>query len=250
MKKINYLCILIAVIFSACSGQPLFSEDAESTAGTNQLVITVTQHGTPDDAGVYPDLVTADNTKVFQNDLGITITLEEASLSWGHIELISAGDDADCGQNDDLTLHVESTQDLMDDDLAEQTLFDDLVVEAIYCQYQIALEAASDANAELNHTADMGTHTVHLSGHWTDGSDSGDFSVSIDDGVTVSNIFYALEDDEIIAHPLHFHEDSLSYVFGVRYDQLLDGLDFSESEAEQQAQVIENLEAAVRQNLN
>ncbi len=251
MKKINYLFVLGAIIFSACSGQPLFDTDAtESAEGTKQLTMSVTQHGTPDADGVYPDLALADGTKVFQNDLGVTITLEEASLSWGHIELISAGDDADCGQNEDLTLHVESTQDLMDDDLAEQTLFDDLVADAIYCQYQIEWEAATSASAELSHTTDTDTHTVHLSGHWTDGSDSGDFSVSIDDGVTVSNIFYALEDGEIVAHPLHFHEDSLSYVLGVRYDQLLDGLDFSESEAEQQAQVIENLEAAVRQNLN
>lgn len=251
MKKVNYLFVLTVVIFSACSGQPLFSEEAsQSATGTKALLLAVTQHGTPDEVGVYPDLALADGTKVFQNDFGITITLEEASLAWGHIELISAGDDEECGLNDDLTLHVEATQDLMADDLAEQTLFDDLVADAIYCQYQIELEAASDASAELNHTADTSTHVVHLSGHWSDGSASGDFSVAIDDTVTLSNIFYASEDSEVIAHPLHFHEDSLSYVFGVRYDQLLDGIDFSEAEAEQQEQVLENLGLAVQQNLN
>lgn len=249
MKIINYLFIVLCC--SACSGQPLFGTDvAASIAGTKQLTITATQHGTPDADGVYPDLALADGTKVFQNDLGITITLEEASLSWGHIELISAGDDDECGLNDDLTLHVESNQDLMTDDLVEQTLFDDAIVDATYCQYQIEFSIEDTDSAALNHTADTGTPVIELSGHWQDGSASGDFAITIDETVTLSNIFYAAEDGEVIAHPLHFHEDLLVSVFGVRYDQFLDGIDFSESDTQIQNQVIENLGLAVQQNFN
>ncbi len=79
-----------------------------------------------------------------------------------------------------------------------------------------------------------------------------DFDVEISEDVLVTAKFRAAEDGSPIDHPLHFHgtDTARDVSFGVHYDLLFQGVDFSsQTDVEVRAKIIENLKSAVFQKL-
>jgi hypothetical protein len=244
MKK-NHVFILglgfYFLLTSACSGNSLVSEievDANGSASESidQMVTVAAVHsGAPDDAGMYPDYLTEDGTKVFQNDLGYTITLEKAGISWEHLHLISEGDGEDCVAGNDVGIDLMRVENFLDDDASPLILATVSIVDAAYCQYEIHLSAENEESAGVDDFSELLGHTVYAAGSWRHDAESGTFEIVVDEEIEVEGVFEG-----------GLSESTASITFSIYYDRFFDGVDFLESEEELQAALAANVMAAIQ----
>lgn len=229
-KNQSFILVFYFLFTTACSGSALINEiiaDAGfSESAEEALSVAVVHSGTPDEAGLYPDYLTEEGTKVFQNDLGITITLEKAGVSWGSLHLMEA-----CEGDHDAEIALMSIENFLADDLASVILATDSVADTSYCQYEIHLSPENEESSGVDEFPEMMGYAVYVSGSWSYDGESGTFEIAVDDEIEMAGDFSTSEDDE----------NSLSVVFGNYYDRFFDGMDFSESDATLQEELVENL---------
>lgn len=236
MKK-NHPIILVFyfLLMTACSGSALISEvevnASENASAENTISVMAVHSGTPDEIGTYPDYLMGDGTKIFQNDLGFTITLEKGGISWEHLHLISEGDDEDCETGHDADLELMYVENLLENDLESVVLATDFVADVAYCQYEIHFGPENEESSGLDEFPEMVSHTVYVSGTWVHDGESGAFEIAVDDEIEIEGAFIASEGGE----------NSMSVTFGTYYDRFFDGIDFSESDAALQEELTENL---------
>ena len=97
-----------------CSGSSLVATDlATSVSEFVTLTLQVVHHGTPDADGEYPEYTQEDSSRVFTNNDGVEITLTKAAIHWGHMELISDGDDESCEAGNDVELDIHTVVNLI-----------------------------------------------------------------------------------------------------------------------------------------
>ena len=237
MKKISLKIIPLLTILgslagvAACSGQPLINGSGSSFPFTAHVMSI--HHPTPDAQGDFPDLTTP-NGREFTTDLGFDIVLEEATLSWQHLDLISGGNDPECEAGFDAHLELDGTEDLIGEDLVPLHLGDFAIEDRHYCQWEVTIG------------------DIYLRGAWESGGANGSFTIESIEEVVKKAPFKAKVADVEEEHPIHFHdgETDLEIIFGIQYDQLLDGIDFEvDSDAVIEAQVLSNLESLVHQHL-
>lgn len=241
-----------AVIFSlgACSGGELVQVHEESTSSFDEVktvLVNVSHHGTADGDGVLPDLTADDGSKVFQNDLGITITLSKAGVSWGHFDLISAGDDPDCGVAEDERLHVETIEDLLTEDGIETEIASEIIPDSVWCRYRIELTPDNEESLAEADFAEMENAAIYVAGTWESAGQSGAFAIAVREEIAVEGDFISLRDGVETEHPFHFHSETGEVVLENVYDAWFDGMDFSESEDELAAKLKSNVEANLRE---
>ncbi|MFO1464184.1 MAG: hypothetical protein U1F66_10450 [bacterium] len=256
LKLLSY-SLAAAVLFAACSGNSLIdTTNPSGSAGLGELDIAMVHH-LEDGSGLSID---PDGGKTLTNDLGYTVDFEAAKLNWHSLKLISSGDDPDCEGGLDQELDIDASEDLLGEDLLTHVLASHEIPLAAYCSYELTLAPGSASGAALkNHAGeDHGAastfpESFHLAGTWTKGVDSGNFHIDTTDSVTVSGLFHARENGELVAHPLHFHEGETAAEahFETKYDLLVRGVDFkNQSEDQQRERVLANLQDAIGQHLD
>lgn len=252
MKR--YLLAIILLIGTGCSGTTLVDPSAlqNLTETFKTLAIQATHHSAPNDDGTYNDFSQLDGTKMFTTSNGTMIHLEKALLSWGQIELLSDGDDEDCLGNLDQLIPLNIVENFLDDDLFTIDLGSQSINVTGYCRYTISFSPMTDAfsNHDTYHDDLMGLSLL-LAGHYTINGITTPFRIEIAQGFSQTKDFMFDEDGSVMVHPFHFHEneDSRTIVFGNKYNLWFEDVDFSETEANIQQQVIVNITGTVHQHL-
>lgn len=248
MKKL--IGLILALFILNCSGTPLTTGAQTSTNSTLKTVTVMSTHHPMKVDGAYPNLTLDDGTKMFTNNLGITIHLTEALLSWGSLDIITEGSLEDCLAGDDQSIALNVVEDIITDDLFTKTLGSQNIPNQSYCQYQITFSAANESFNALASSENIFGRSVYLKGTWSTETESNDFEIAITDDFTKSNVFYVMEGEETIEHPLHFEDESSATVlFGNMYNTWFNDIDFTESESDIREQVIANIQGHVHQHL-
>ncbi|MBX7149118.1 hypothetical protein K1X76_08520 [bacterium] len=212
----KYVFVILILFNVACSGSSLTGvADTNLTADQKTVIVNVLHEG----------------SSTFDNDLGLTVTLSEASLDWGHVILISGGDDEECEEGHDVTLHVETEEDLLTPELTMLNLGTETINDYAYCGYRIELEG------------------FHLAGSVFDGVTTTPFDITVEDEIAKEADFMASHEGVTIPHPLHYHEGQVEkeIAFVNEYSHWFDGIDFSESADELQVEIIANLKSHLGQ---
>ncbi|EKD42482.1 MAG: hypothetical protein ACD_73C00140G0004 [uncultured bacterium] len=206
MKK-HFLPLIFLSIFMGCSGSPLIdqSPNADETVLKLLSIMTV-QHGNPDEAP-------QGNVKIFANNLGIQVTLEEANLSWGHWHLISEGSDPECEAGHDTELEILEIQNLMGEDSQPSELISGFIADHSYCQYGIHF---------INENEGSNGYSLFVSGSWNNGLEEIPFIIALNDEFEIEGEF---------VHPLHFHEgeSEKTITFGFTYNKWFEDISFDET---------------------
>ncbi|HEX5033779.1 MAG TPA: hypothetical protein VFW62_04810, partial [bacterium] len=181
--------------------------------------------------------------------------------NWKSLKLISAGDDPECVGGIDQDIEIESAEDLLGEDLIASILTEKEVPQVAYCSWQITVAPGPEGAALKNHGGeDHGSgaanppiaETFHLAGTWSKDAASGEFHLHSTEPLVLQGNFQTAHDGEVIDHPLHFHEGEVEkqVTFGISYDILLKGIDFSaQTEDQLVTQVVTNLGLAIHQHL-
>ncbi|HEX5036896.1 MAG TPA: hypothetical protein VFX30_07030 [bacterium] len=266
MKRLTLLVVTAlagAVSVSAgCGNGSLLASNPSVSADPGTVSAAATHH-LSDDSELEADV---DGFKTLVTDQGFTITIEEARLGWKELVLISGGEDPECVEGHDQTIALNKGEDLLAEDIVASELIDATVPMIAYCGYQIVFGPSTAASAlivdrsksheaggEAEGTAvsEGADGSLHLSGTWSKGGDSGAFDIRSTSGAVVEGTFQSEEDGEVIDHPLHFHEGetSVGVAFGTNYDVLFSGIDFQhDSEDAQAGKAVSNLVTAVHQD--
>lgn len=253
-KNMLYLFYLpLSLWIGACAGGSLTDQFMENLSASDGVVeVEATQHLSDGTEGE----ITPEGTKIFTNDLGYEIELKQGELHFHDFALLSEGDDPLCQGGFDKILSLHTAQDLLEEDLLTQHLGSALLSMAYYCRYEIRLGSSDPTQVKFHEGEGSGTDTAaeafHLSGTWSLGAESGEFSFTGEDPLAVMGVFMAMENGAVIEHPLHFHEGErvISAVFGTQYDILFDGVDFKSQGAETQLEMIyQNFQDAIHQHL-
>lgn len=253
MKYVSRIVlILLAFACAACGGESLINGLNTNVGVTKTLTAHAIHHGTEDDTGGFPDYLQGDGTKLFVNDLGIAITLTKAAISWGHIQLISEGNDPECEAGHDAELHVENIENILDADLVEMELMAASIEDTAYCQFQVELTPDNAESPGLDLLPGIAGHSAYITGSWTHGAESGIFEIALDEELVTISPLITIEGHETIEHPFHFHEgdDAASLTFGFTYDRWFDGVTFAESLAELEIKVADNIIGSIGQYLD
>lgn len=206
MKKL-LLPLLFLSLLIGCSGTPLVDQSPNANETVlKQLSIMTVQHAGPDTAP-------QGNVKIFINNFGIQITLEEAVLSWGHWHLISEGSDPECEAGHDTELEILKIQDLMGDDSQPSELISGFIVDQAYCQYGIHF---------INENEGSNGHSLFVSGSWNNGLEEIPFAIALNNEFEIEGEF---------THPLHFHEgeNEKTITFGFTYNKWFEDISFDET---------------------
>lgn len=233
--------LLFVLLLASCSGQSLLTQaDADTILATKTLHLKSTQHGALNEEGHYPDLTQEDGSKTFTNDLGLTLTLESATLHWGHFHLISDGDDPECDPGHDVDIELDIHQNLMSEDLHAAVLASAQIEDRGYCRFMVHFTPSEEDGV-----------TARLTGLWTDGVQSGGFNLSIEEEFEAEGIFASGTDMASAAHPLHYHEGQTekNLTFAHTYDEWFDGVDFSEDNESLKAALTANILDSFHQHL-
>lgn len=260
MKRIIQTFFLGAgvIALAHCSGNSLVDDSDPNLSGPiGNLAVATTQH-LADESALEAD---ESGFKTLTNDQGFTVVLEEAAVNWKSLKLISSGSDPECEGGSDQEIELQSAQDLLGPDLLAGVLAEQEVPQAAYCSWQITIAPGLEAAALKNHGGeDHGSgvanppidESFHLAGTWTKEALSGEFHIHSTEPLVLQGNFQAPHDGEVIDHPLHFHEGEVEkqVTFGITYDLLLNGLDFSaQTEDQLVAQARINLGLAIHQHL-
>lgn len=249
-KVITFTQLFVFMCFVACSGTPLIDATNSSLSGDlKTLHVHVLHHGT-EVADAFPDLTTAEGYREFTNDLGITVTLKKAGLSWGDVELISEGDDEDCVPGLDTSVATGVIENILDADATELMIAGANIADAEYCQYTVNFTAANAASDGVDAFPEISGSSAHVSGSWSDGVNSGDFEIHVGHDMSVTLAFQSLQDDGSVSnHPFHFHGDDTEamLMLGTHYDQWFNGIDFTEDSHDLEHELKDNIEASVEQ---
>lgn len=257
MKNIVKLFFIFSIFISltACGGTNLVDDFfASQSNGSGAIDVMALQHLRDGSAGE----ITPEGTKVFTNDLGYEIELTHASLHFHRLSLFSDGDDPECIGGNDQDILIHHTLDLLGEDLLTHHLATAVIPTAFFCEFEVqlghnvaqTLKFHEDGDGEGD--PDQESEAFHLMGHWSKDGDSGDFELMGMEETVISHVFKAKENDEIIEHPLHFHEGEtvVEVLIGTKYDLIFDGVDFmSQSVDEQIDTIYENLQTAVHQHV-
>lgn len=216
MKKI--ILFLIVLFATQCSGNTLITDAAISAAEDLKTVTIESVH---------------EGSNPFENDLGVEVTLTEATIHWASFELVSGGDDEECldDLNESFTLDVEES--MLDEDFTATNLAErDDIPNLAYCQFVVTIGSVTAA------------------GTWSDGISTGTFDIEVTDEISVSAGFQTEEDGEVIEHPLHFEEgeDSETVTLSNEYNQWFDGMSFSETAEELATMLKDNIEDTLHQH--
>lgn len=244
MKTFQKLGLMVVCAsLAACSGNTLVDDPGEDGG---VLTFQVLHHATPNDLGEFPDYLQQDLSKVFQNDLGITIRLNRAALSWGHINLSSSGEHPECQDGQEAELHIEYVENILDEDRRPRELSEENIEKVAYCSYHLEFMPGEEGTPGFDEVPEILEHSALVQGTWSNGMQSGDFSIALSGETTVEGVFKGQEGE---LHPLHFHdgEDSKVLILGSAYDRWFDGIDFSETPSELEAKLSENIKDALRQ---
>lgn len=234
----------VLLLAAACSGENLVNGD---TPPNKSFTLETLPTGTPDDNGIFPSLTQGDGSKVFQNGLGVTITLEAAGISWGHVQLISEGNDPECEAGHDVELHVERIENLIAAvDLQASPLSATEIADYSYCQYRVELTPENSDSPGLSGLSEIAGSSIYAKGTWDFNGAGGAFEVKSAEEIELTREFVGQSGH---AHPLHYHEgeEAKTVRFAVYYDQWFEGVDFSESEAVLSAEVSANVLGSIKQ---
>jgi hypothetical protein len=260
MKRIVQTLFLGAgvIALAHCSGNQLVDDSDPNLSGPIGAISIATIHHLEDHSALAADPA---GTKTLTNDQGFSLVLEEAAVNWKSVKLISSGEDPECLGGNDQELEIESAENLLGEDLVSSILTEKDVPQVGYCSWQITVAPGPEAAHLKNHGGEdhgSGTanppidETFHLAGTWSKDAASGEFHIHSTEPLVLQGNFQAAHDGEVIDHPLHFHEGEVEkqITFGISYDVLLKGLDFSAQTEEQLVeQVTTNLGLAVHQHL-
>ena len=236
MRIIKFLFFsLIFIPLAACNNASLVDQFFNNqSAGSGAVEVLALQHLGDGSSGE----ISSEQTKIFSNDLGYEIELTAATLHFHRISLFSDGDDPQCIGGNDQDISIHHTQDLLGEDLLTHHMGTEVVPTVNYCEFEV----------QVGHD---GGEVFHLKGHWSKGGDSGDFELMGMEEIMISHIFKAEENGEVIVHPLHFAqgETVISVLLGIKYDLLLDGVDFRSQSADAQIDAIyRNLPTVIHQH--
>lgn len=248
-RPLVIICLL-APILTGCSGAALIETSSSENNETKTLNVVVL-HRTSDENGDAVETAVANGTKTFLNDIGITISLEKSYVSWGHLFLISGGEDEECEAGHDVELHLEKIESMLDADLTETELAVEDIEDRAYCDYALEITPDNADTEGVNEAPEIAGRSVYVAGSWNDGTWSGSFEIAVEEEIRVEAAFQALEDGEVITHPLHFHddEDAASVTFENIYDAWLNGMTFTESAEEAAALLKTNVANALGQRI-
>lgn len=215
-----------------------FSIDPDST---NLVTISSVHHRSPDENGDVPDEgFHVGDQLVFTKGEGenaVTITLTQALISWKRVSLISDGDDENCVEGIQANINLNIVENFLSTDLEVLTLGQQSVPRIAYCQFQILIAPLEDDGEE---PGDLDSSLSYsFIGSWTQGNQSGEFTIQSSDEVELNLVFKAMENGEQIDHPLHFENEDESplILIGNKYDYLFNGveeIDFSAEDLQYQ----------------
>lgn len=246
--KFTILFSLYAAFLSGCSGASLIGADASASETLKTLSVMALHHALDETSGAIA-LEEVAGAKTFVNDAGVTVTLESAYVSWGHLFLISGGDDADCEPDHDVEIHLETIEDILAADLSAVELAATAIEDRAYCRYELELTPDNADTDGIDSSPEIAGRTVYVAGIWADGSRSGAFELAVDGEIQMAADFERLEDGVSVVHPLHFHdgEDAASVTFSNIYSSWFNGMTFSESADEAAALFEANVTASLSQ---
>lgn len=267
MKRFIKLFLIISfLLFMAnCSGTNLSDQFFNSSGSeTGALQVMAINHLK---GGVAGEL-TPEDSKVVVNDQGYTIEITKALIHFHQLRLISEGDDPTCLAGFDQEIDLHSTYNLLGEDLFTHLLNTVIIPKHFFCQFELILGtegghdhtvkfAHGDGDGDHDHGTDGSqggeeiTETFHLQGAWEKDGEMGEFNLIGEGPLMVAGKFKTKENDEVIEHPIHFHdgEDVINIIFGTKYDEVFDGVDFkSQTEDEQIEKIFEQLGTAVHQH--
>jgi hypothetical protein len=253
MKK--FTVILLMMFLLNCTGSSLVGESDTSISAAEDIVTLILQsihHSTPDEHGEYPEYTMDDGTRMFENNLGVMVTLTHAVFHWGHFDLISDGDDEDCEAGHDVSFDLHTLENFLDEDLHTLTLYTESALEnRAYCQYTIHLTADNSDTHGIEDLPEAEGASIYVAGTWSDGADSGSFEIKVTDDFSKTLSFKVKEDGVSSEHPLHYDDDETedSVLFGNKYDQWFNDMDFSETAEELAEQLVTNIDSAMHQHL-
>jgi len=261
-KLRRYAVLFVLVFTTGCAGTNLADQFFNaSSSETGAFQVLALQHLTDGSEGE----ITPEDTKVITNDLGYTITLHRALVHFHSLYLISEGEDPTCRPGFDQEISLHATHDLMGEDLLTHLLGTALLPKSYWCRFELTLgsEGHHEAALKFNHpgegevehsTGGSGEEiedAFELEGSWDDGNSQGNFLFTGHEIVIVQGAFKTKEGEEVLEHPIHFHEgeDVINVLFGAKYDDIFKGVDFkNQSEEEQIHHINENLKTAVHQH--
>jgi len=256
MKKILYFfgTLFLTVSMVHCSGTSLVDQFAASQAETAGAInILALQH----DRNGEEVEANPDGSKTFTNDLGYEVILDMGHLHFHSIKLISEGEDPRCFGGMDQTISLHHDRNLLGEDLLTHNLATAVIPMTFYCSFEITLGSDGDHALKFAHgdegeeSAEIAADAFHVMGTWSKDGDSGSFELTGTDPVMVSHKFKTKENDEVIEHPVHFHEGEtvIEVLIGTKYDLAFDGVDFKiQMEDEQIDTIYGNLGTAVHQH--
>jgi hypothetical protein len=237
---------------SACTAGSLtdqFLADLSQSNGVLELEVTQYMQGD------FEAELTPEGSKAFSNDLGYEIELKEAVLHLHELHLVSEGSDPLCQGGFDQILPIHSAQDLLAEDLLTHYMGSALIPMVFFCQFELVLGSEAHAAVKLHEgeepAPDTATEAFHLSGTWRLGGESGEFSFTGAEAVSISGVFKTEENGEVIEHPLHLHDGETvsSVLFGTQYDALFEGVDFKSQSVDQQIETVyQNIPEAIHQD--
>lgn len=249
--RINpFLSCLLALICADCSGTSLIESSSSENDAAKTLTIEAIHRSSDENGG--GEIAATNGAKTFANDLGITVRLEKADVSWGHLFLISGDGDEECEAGHDAELHLETIENLLDADLAAIELATDEIEDRAYCDYAIELTSDNSDTEGADETPEIAGRSVYVAGTWANGTDSGSFEIAVDEDIRVEAGFQALENGGIVAHPFHFHEgeEVANVTFENVYDAWFDGMTFMETAEDAATLLKTNVAAALSQRID
>ena len=228
------LTLLLAALSVSCSGGESLVATGNESPGQKELVIQAVHSGLEDAEGNYPDYMQDDGTKIFQNAEGTLITLTEALVTYGNFHLVSEGSDEECEAGFDATISLSVAENILGHDLEETTLVSTNITDRAYCQYRMEIS------------------NVTVKGSFDNGSESGNFEITITTSIEVDDVFKVLSDGVVAEHALHYHEGQTTktITFGNTYDLWFDGVSFLETSEEMASTLSANIKNSFHQHLH
>lgn len=252
MKILSKFTIIFwCSFFISCSGQSLISLPETNLSNLKSLSVKATQYGSPDTDEVFPHYLQDDGSKEFISNLGFTITLQQASISWEHLHLVSDGSDEECEIGFDVQVDIERAQNLLANDLDLLQLTTIQISDHAYCRYEIHLSPNNETFSGINDQLTLLNNSLILSGKWHRDTESGSFSASIPDEIVIDGTFKSGTFFESADHPIHYHEGQTekTIIFGLAYDKLFSDFDFSDASASLEDILQENIKDSLSQFL-
>ncbi len=243
------LFFVIFILTTACTGQNLFPNPDDGTIFGTVNVSAV--HHDENGEALEP---TAEISKLFSTNQGFDVELTELIVHWEKVRLISEGEDPECVPGLDQEIALAEAEDFLAPDLDAVFLGSVAAGDSHWCKIAVTMGPAQ-VHAVKFHLGEGELPeglSFHASGHWTQGAETGDFAIEGAHSVTIEMISQAMENGEVIDHPLHFHpgETEIDLTFGTEYTRLLDGIDLKNDTAEIQADKFsQNLRERVHQYL-